>query len=57
MGNFHEHPDIETIKPHIHIFAASHPPITENVFKKWFLRANKQLPDSTLVLVEHKNSI
>lgn len=55
MGNFHEHPDIETIKPHIHIFAASHPPITKTVLEKWFTRANDRLPKDTFILIETKD--
>lgn len=55
MGNFHEHPDIEAIKPHIHIFAASHPPITKNVIRNWFSRAEEVLPMSTVVLVEERD--
>ncbi|WP_422105130.1 hypothetical protein [Winogradskyella sp.] len=55
MGNFHEHPDIETINPQVHIFAASHPPITEKVLKKWFARAEERLPPRTVVLVEEKD--
>lgn len=55
MGNFHEHPDIDVINPHIHVFAASHPPITENVFRNWFSRAEEVLPNNTIVLVENRD--
>ena len=55
MGNFHEHPDIEYINPQVHIFASSHPPITENVFKNWFARAEEMLPKDTIVFVEQKD--
>ena len=57
MGNFHEHPDIHLINPSIHIFAASHPPITEKVLINWWERANKKLPKSTTILVEHRDEV
>jgi len=52
MGNFYEHPEIATINPSIHIFAASHPPITETVLTNWWARCNEILPSSTSVMVE-----
>jgi hypothetical protein len=55
VGNFHEHKNIEKIKPHIHVFAASHPPITDDVFKEWWMRCNYKLPKETAVLVEKRN--
>lgn len=57
MGNFHEHIDIDIIQPHIHIFAASHEPITENVLKSWWERANKKLPNNTLILIERRDEV
>jgi hypothetical protein len=55
VANFHEHIEIEKINPHIHIFAASHPPITETVFFQWFLRCHKRLPKQTAILVEKRD--
>jgi len=55
MGNFYEHPKINTINPAIHIFAASHPPITETVLINWWTRCNKVLPISTPVMVEFRD--
>lgn len=57
MGNFYEHPDIEIINPDVHIFAASHPPITEKVLFNWWTRCDKVLPKSTPVLVEKRDKI
>ena len=55
VGNFHEHKNIETIKPHIHIFAASHPPISEEILKMWWTRCDEKLPVETVILVEKRN--
>lgn len=55
MGNFHEHPDINIIKPDVHIFAASHPPITEAVLRDWFIRANERISNDTVILVEARD--
>ncbi|WP_343330116.1 hypothetical protein [Polaribacter staleyi] len=55
MGNFYEHPDIEIIKPTIHLFAASHPPITEKVLTDWWVRCNEILPKNTLLLIERRD--
>lgn len=52
MGNFFEHPDIEKINPRVHIFAASHPPITEKVLRNWWSRCNEVLPKDTILLIE-----
>ncbi|NQY29498.1 MAG: hypothetical protein HRT69_08500 [Flavobacteriaceae bacterium] len=55
MGNFYEHPAINAIKPSIHVFAASHPPITEKVLVNWWSRCNEVLPLGTPVLVEKRD--
>lgn len=55
MGNFCEHPDIEKINPKIHIFAASHPPITEKVLVDWWTRSHEMLPKQTPVLIEKRD--
>ncbi|MBC3846951.1 hypothetical protein H8K90_11215 [Winogradskyella echinorum] len=55
VGNFYEHPQIEEIKPNVHIFAASHPPITDEVYTNWWMRCNQTLPDSTVLLVEKRD--
>jgi hypothetical protein len=52
MGNFYEHPEINQINPKIHIFAASHHPITEKILTNWWLRCNEILPKSTNLLIE-----
>lgn len=52
MGNFYEHPEINEIDPKIHIFAATHPPITENVLLDWWNRCYQILPKSTILLIE-----
>lgn len=57
MGNFYEHPNIENINPSIHLFAASHPPITEEVLTNWWTRCNDVLPKKTPILVEKKDEI
>ncbi len=57
MGNFYEHPDIEIINPSIHVFAASHPPITEKVLTDWWVRCNQILPKKIPVLVERRDEI
>lgn len=55
VGNFFEHPDIEAISPKVHIFAASHPPITKEVFTAWWTRCNEVLPHETILLVEKRD--
>lgn len=55
MGNFYEHSEINIIKPNVHIFAASHPPITEKVLINWWSRCNKILPEETILLVEKRD--
>lgn len=55
VGNFHEHPQIEGIKPKIHVFAASHPPITTEVLKNWWTRCNLILPKTTVLLIEKRD--
>jgi len=55
VGNFFEHPDINLIKPDIHFFAATHPPITKKVLTNWWERCNKQLPRETLIMVEKRD--
>lgn len=55
MGNFHEHPDIKVIKPNIHIFTASHEPITQEVLSNWWERCNSILEKNTTVLLENRN--
>lgn len=55
MGNFYEHPDIQEINPKIHIFAASHPPITETVLIAWWKRCHEILPKETCLLIEKRD--
>lgn len=55
MGNFYEHPEIKTINPKIHIFAASHLPITDVVLRNWWKRCHDVLPKNTPVLVEQRD--
>lgn len=55
VGNFHEHPDIAVLKPNVHIFAASHTPITREVLRKWYSRCQVKLPIETPVLVEYRD--
>ncbi len=55
VGNFFEHPNIDMISPKAHVFAASHPPITEEVFRNWFARAEELLPTNTVILVEKRD--
>jgi hypothetical protein len=55
VGNFFEHPDIEIISPKVHIFAASHPPITESVLIEWWSRCNAILPKETVLLIEKRD--
>lgn len=55
MGNFYEHPNIEIINPKVHIFAASHPPITEKVLRDWWSRCNEILPKKTVLLIENRD--
>lgn len=55
MGNFHEHPHIDKIKPDIHVFSASHPPLTKTIIKKWWSRCENLLPVSTDVLIEKRD--
>ncbi|WP_445457187.1 hypothetical protein [Flavobacterium sp. HNIBRBA15423] len=55
MGNFYEHPEIEIINPKVHVFAASHSPITEKVLKCWWGRCNDILPKSTILLIEKRD--
>lgn len=55
LGNFHEHPDIEKINPSIHLFAASHPPITETVLINWWERCHGLLHQNTAVLVSEND--
>lgn len=55
VGNFFEHPDIEKIKPKIHVFAASHPPITKEVLEAWWQRCDTVLPKQTPLLIEKRD--
>ena len=55
VGNFYEHPEIEKINPKVHIFAASHPPITEEVLKEWWSRCHEILPMGTPLLIEKRD--
>lgn len=55
MGNFYEHPEINQINPKVHIFAASHPPITEKVLTDWWMRCHKILPKTTILLIEKRD--
>lgn len=55
VGNFYEHPQIDIIKPNVHVFAASHPPITEEVLKDWWRRCNEILPKTTVLLIEKRD--
>lgn len=55
LGNFYEHKDIETINPKVHIFAASHQPITKKVLLNWWERCNQKLPLSTVLLIEKRD--
>ena len=55
MGNFYEHPEINAINPKIHVFAASHPPITESVLRNWWQRCNEILPKNTMLLLEKRD--
>ncbi|WP_431158316.1 hypothetical protein [Winogradskyella poriferorum] len=55
VGNFFEHPDIEKINPKIHIFAASHPPITKEVLIDWWTRCQEVLPQNVPLLVEKRD--
>lgn len=55
MGNFYEHPDIEKINPSIHIFAATHPPITLEVLTNWWTRCHEILPKNVPVMVEKRD--
>lgn len=57
MGNFYEHPDIAKINPKLHIFAASHLPITEKVLTDWWSRCHEVLPKQTPILVEIKDKV
>lgn len=57
MGNFYEHPDINEINPKVHIFAASHPPITEKVLTDWWTRCHEILPKATVLLIEKRDKI
>jgi len=55
MGNFYEHPQIREIGPNIHVFAASHPPITKKVLTNWWMRCNDILPKKTILLIEKRD--
>lgn len=55
MGNFFEHPDIEIINSKVHIFAASHPPITEKALRGWWSRCNAVLPKETILIIEKRD--
>lgn len=57
MGNFYEHPEINQIDPKVHIFAASHPPITEKVLTNWWLRCHEILPKTTVLLIERRDKL
>jgi len=57
MGNFYEHSDIEVINPKVHVFAASHPPLTEKVLRDWWCRCNQILPKNTILLIEKRDAI
>ncbi len=56
LGNFFEHPEIENINPSIHVFAASHKPITEDVLKAWWTRCDEVLPVGVPILIEKRDA-
>ena len=55
VGNFYEHTQINEINPKVHIFAASHPPITKEVLIEWWTRCSNVLPQSTILLIEKRD--
>ena len=57
VGNFFEHPNIEAIKPKIHVFAASHPPITKEVLTAWWERCHTVLTKGTPILIEKRDRL
>ncbi|MFP4845638.1 hypothetical protein [Winogradskyella sp. PE311] len=57
VGNFFEHPNIDNIKPKIHVFAASHAPITREVLESWWQRCDKILPKETPLLIEKRDKL
>jgi len=54
-GNFYEHPQIRKIGPNIHVFAASHPPMSKKVLTNWWMRCNDILPEKTILLIEKRD--
>jgi len=57
VGNFYEHPDIEILQPDVHIFAASHTPITDEVLSNWYKRCDERLPKDCSVLIEQRDAL
>ena len=55
VGNFYEHTEIKKINPSIHVFAASHPPITKSVLTEWWERCHSVLPKHTPILIEKRD--
>lgn len=55
VSNLHEHPDIKIINPAIHIFAKSHPPITNTVWSRWMKRCEQKLPGATEIFFHTKD--
>jgi hypothetical protein len=51
VSSFFLHPDFSVVKPAYHIFAASHPPITEEQYAKVFNDAEKYFPEGQNVVI------
>lgn len=51
VSNFFIHPDFNKIKPRYHLFAASHPPITNEQYTALLRDAEKHFPDGQSVLI------
>lgn len=51
VSNFFLHPDFNVVKPAAHLFAPSHPPITDEQFGAWMKDAEAHFQESQNVLI------
>jgi len=51
VSNFYVHPDFAEIKPEFHLFAAMHPPITEDQYSAMLKDAEKHFPHGQKILM------
>lgn len=56
VSNFFVHKDFSLVSPKFHVFAPSHPPITESQFTNWLFEFSKYISDKQTVFYSHSDS-